>query len=269
MKYRLFPVLLAVCCFCRAEDFVLADGTVLQDAKLLRTDADSAMISHSAGVQRVKYDRLTAELQQRFGLTPQAVQAYYEKKAQAKRDKALAEEKLAAAQRAALQTSTLSPRYVTGADIITIYSAWDTIPAACAEYLAAEWNRREAARCNLSVEAKRFADEADRLAARINEYRSASADEKRRIASLEEELRTAKGELQKTQETVKSQRKELKRLTEEASQNHGTLVISNPTYIPVYRPAPIILRRPIAPPPRRPNPLLPPHRAYEGQGVRH
>ncbi len=263
MKCFLFPVLLTLCCVCRAEDFVLADGTVLQDAKLLRTDADSAMISHSAGVQRIKYDRLTPELQQRFGLTPQAVQAYHEKKAQAKRDKAMEEEKLAAAQRAALQASALSPRYVTGADIIAIYSAWDTIPAACAEYLAAEWNRREAARCSLSVEAKRFADEADRLAARIDEYRAAAADEKQRIASLEEKLRTVEGELQKSQETAKSQRKELKRLTEEASQNHGTLVISDPTYIPVYRPAPIILRRPIPPPPRRPiprcpNPPLPP-----------
>lgn len=254
MRNALLSLYLAGAALCPAEDFVLTDGTVLQEARLVRKDADSAVIGHSTGVQRVSYDRLPPELQERFGLTPQAVRDYREKRAQAERARAEAEEKLAASQRAALEASALSPRYLTGADVMTLYSAWDTLSAACAEYLAADWNRREAARCSLTVEADRYAREADRLAARMNEERKAADKEKTRAAALDAELRVAKDELKKTRDTVSSQKEEIKKLNEEVfKQPSGTVVISRPTYVPVYRPSPIALPpvvRPQLPPPR-------------------
>ncbi len=252
MKYILFLIIPYFCLFCSAEDFELVDGTVLHEAKFIRKEGDRAVIRYSTGAGRIKYDRLPPELQQRFGLTPQEVQAYYDKIEQEKREKEMAEERLAAAQRAALQEAALSPRYVTGADIIAIYSAWDTIPASCAEYMAAEWNRREAARCNLTVEAKRFAEEADRLVAHMKEHKKDIGDEKRRVAELEEELQDAKSALKKARETVKTQRKQMKELSEKATKNHGTVIISNPTYVPVYRPVPVL--RPPLPPRRLPHP---------------
>ena len=165
MKLFLSFLVLLAAGLCMAEDFVLVDGTVFQDAKVVRRDADSVLIRHSTGVQRVSYDRLTPELQQRFDLTPQAVREYYDKIDQARRDLAEAEDKKAAAQRSALQASGLSPRYLTGADVSALISTWETLPSVCAEYLAADWNRREAARCHLTVESKRFAEEAKRLLA--------------------------------------------------------------------------------------------------------
>lgn len=245
-----------------AEDFVLVDGTVLQDARLVRKDADSAVIGHSTGVQRVSFDRLPSELQERFGLTPQAVNEFREKQEQARRARVEAEEKLAASQRAALEASALSPRYLSGADVMALYSTWDTLSAVCAEYLAADWNRREALRCNLTVEADRYTREADRVAARMNEERNAVNKEKERVAALEAELQLTKNELKKAKDAVNSQREEIQKLSQESSnQSSGTVVISHPTYVPVYRPAPIIV-----PPIVRPQPPPPPRSIIIHQG---
>ena len=240
MKLSFLPFLfLFAAGLCLAEDFVLVDGTVLQNAKVVRKDADSLVISHSAGVQRVGYDRLTPELQQRFDLTPHAVREYYDKVEQMRRDFAEAEEKKAAAQRAALQISGLSPRYLTGADVSALMSTWETLSAVCAEYLAADWNRREAARCNLTVEANRFDEEAKRLVARVENEREAIKKE---------------NDLKRAREQISSLQQVINRLNESSSQSSGTVIISRPTYVPIYRPAPIVVPpvvRPL-PPPRPP-----------------
>ncbi len=253
--------------FCSAEDFVLTDGTVLQDAKMLRKDVDSAIIRHSAGVVRVKFDRLTPDLQQRFDLTPQAVREYYDKLEKARRDLAAAEDRKAAAQRSALQASGLSPRYLTGSDVSALMSSWETLSALCAEYLAADWNRKEAARCNLTVEAKRFDEEAQRLVPRMENERLAIQNEKARAASLEAKLRTAENDLKIAREQISSLQKDINRLSESSSPSSNTVIISRPTYVPVYKPTPIIIPpavRPL-PPPRppvnhTPRPLPPPIR---------
>lgn len=255
MKLSFLPFLfLFAAGLCLAEDFVLVDGTVLQNAKVVRKDADSLVISHSAGVQRVSYDRLTPELQQRFDLTPHAVREYYDKMEQMRRDLAEAEDKKAAAQRAALQVSGLSPRYLTGADVSALMSTWETLSAVCAEYLAADWNRREAARCNLTVEANRFDEEAKRLVARMENERDAAKKEKTRVASLEAKLHATENDLKGAREQISSLRQVINRLNESSSQSSGTVIISRPTYVPIYRPAPIVVPpvvRPL-PPPRPP-----------------
>ena len=255
MKLSFLPFLfLFTAGLCLAEDFVLVDGTVLQNAKVVRKDADSLVISHSAGVQRVSYDRLTPELQQRFDLTPHAVREYYDKMEQMRRDLAEAEDKKAAAQRAALQVSGLSPRYLTGADVSALMSTWETLSAVCAEYLAADWNRREATRCNLTVEANRFDEEAKRLVARMENERDAAKKEKTRVASLEAKLHATENDLKRAREQISSLQQVINRLNESFSQSSGTVIISRPTYVPIYRPAPIVVPpvvRPL-PPPRPP-----------------
>lgn len=240
-----------------AEDITLRDGVTLREATVKRHDDESVTISHSSGVARVQYDRLPQELQERFGMTPQEVDARREKARLAERERALAREKKQEEQRAALVQSSLSPRYVTGADVLAIYAAWEpTLPAPVAEYLAAEWNRREAQRCGLTVEADRYRQDAAKLQATLRQEqeknraaRDAANGAAAQLAQVQSQLKQARSEIQALKKQLADQ---------PASQT--TVIQTTPTIVPVYRPAPVVIPPPtLRPaPPVRPTPPVPP-----------
>lgn len=267
MKHTLLIALLCLPMLCRADDITLADGTTLRDACVLRHDAESATIRHSTGVQRVLYSRLPRDLQESLDLTPEAVQARRDRAKLDAEKRAAAREKKAADQRAALEASGKQPRYMSGADVMALFSAWDSLSAAAAEYLAAEWNRREALRCGLTVEAARYKEDAAALAANVAHERGAArreAYEKRiaeleartqQMAELEKRIQMADRELLEAQAVVKRLEKENDELRSRSS-GTTTVVVERPRYIPVYNPPPIIVP---APQPRPMPPATPAH----------
>lgn len=264
----LLPLLTVLLLPCSAEDFTLADGSVLHDAHVVRQDDETATIRHTTGVQRIPYTRLTPELQKRLGLTPEEVNARRAAAREAERQRAEAREKKAAEQRAALVTSGLSPRYMTGADVISLYSAWSTLSAPAAEYLAAEWNRREALRCGLTVEARRYKEDAAVLARNIERERAEEIRTRERLAVAEKELDAAKRDLQQARLAVQQLEKQNAELKERPAQaTTTTVVVSEPRVVPVYRPQPIIL-----PPVHQPRPPIvrptPPVQQVRPSGVR-
>ena len=244
--------LLGLAMLCPAEDITLMNGETLHEARVLRQDGESVTLSHRAGVMRVTFDRLTPELQQRFGLTPAEVEARREKTRQAEKEKALAKEKKLAQQREALAASNLSPRYVTGTELASLYGACGNISAPMAQYLAADWNQREALRCGLTVEAERYKRDAAKLLPQVEQERS-------RARQAQEQQATLEARLQQTQEQLKQAQNTIKKLEEQAkqqpTQSTTTVVTSQPTIVPIYRPTPIVvppIQRPV--PPARPTP---------------
>ena len=249
---------LALAGFCMAEDMTLADGETLHDVRVLRQDGESVTISHTAGVLRVPYGRLTLELQQRFGLTPAEVEARREQALQAEKERARAREKKMAEQRAALAASNLSPRYVTGVEISVLYGAWGELSTAGAEYLAAEWNRREALRCGLTVEAARYKEDAAKWLPEVQQQQAQTKKEKEDQIALAERLKQTQAQLDQARSTVK---KLEAKLEEKPATSSTTIVTTQPTVVPVYQPTPVVLPpvvRPL-PPPVRPAPPVRPY----------
>lgn len=246
-----------------AEEITLSDGEVLHEARVLRHDGESATISHSTGVQQIPYTRLSPELQLRLHLRPEDVEARREKARLAEKRRAEARAKREAEQRAALEASGRLPRYMAGADVAALYAAWGTLPAPTAEFLAAEWNRREALRCGLPLEAQRFREDAAVLSKRAEEQRAEEQELRRRLEEAEAQLRRAQQEAQEAQARVRKLEQQNAELAQKAAASQGgntTVVISEPRYVPVYRPAPVVLPpvpqpqpRPVIPPPVRPG----------------
>lgn len=260
-----FSLLAALAGLCAAEDMTLADGTVLREARVRRQDDESVTIAHAEGVVRVSFDRLTADLQKRFNLTPEAVNERREKAIQAEKEKELALEKKKAEQRAALAESNLSPRYLTGVDVATLYVTCGGVSATMAEYLAAEWNRREALRCGLTVEAERYKEDAVKLLPDVKKEQDEARQVQDYYARLEAHCRESQSQMQTLQQQLKDARASIKKLEEQveqaereaASQKTTTTIVTSPTVVPVYRPAPIVLP-PVAPrPPLPPRPSVP------------
>lgn len=244
MMKRLLVTVFALAWLCPAEDLVLADGERLQEVRVLRRDDESVTMMHSSGVVRVPFDRLTPELQKRFQLTPAEVESRRDKLRRAEQERALAREKKMAEQRAALVVSNLSPRYVTGAELSALYGAWGAISAAGAEYLAAEWNCREALRCGLTVEADRYREDAAKWLPQMQ-----STQEEARKAREEQETR-----LKQAQEQLEQARREVKKLKTELAgrpaSGNTTIVVSSPSVLPP--PPPIVRPLPRPPMPRPP-----------------
>lgn len=242
---------------CQAEDITLADGTVLLDASIVRHDGESATIRHAHGVQRIPYIRLSPELQQRLDLTPEAVNKRRAHARQEEQRRAEAQEKKAAQQRAALNVSGLSPRYLTGADVLSLISSWTTLSASAAEYLAAEWNRREALRCGLTVEARRYKEDATVLSHNTTKERAELLQAREREAALSAKLQSAEAELRRARDTIRTLEEQLDKLKQEQKKRptstSTTVVVSEPRVVPVYQPRPVPV---VIPPP--PHALKPP-----------
>lgn len=245
-------------CLCSAEEITLVTGETLHEARVLRQDGESVTLAHTAGVARVMYDRLTPELQQRFGLTPEAVQARREKAQAAEKERAIAREKKMAEQRAALAHSNLSPRYVTGVEVSVLYGSWGEVSAPVAEYLAAEWNRREAMRCGLTIEADRYRDDALKLLPRVQQEQAEAKQKRENAAVLESRLEETQEQLRQTRVTIRKLEAEAK---SPPAQTTTVIATAEPTYVPVpvYQPQPVALppvrvARPPQPPVVRPIP---------------
>lgn len=260
MLKKIFPwVVLALCC--HAEDFTLADGTVLKDAEVLRQDSEYLQIRHAGGIERFYYTELGPELQQKYELTPEQVEARRQaadsaaeekrrarREAKEARDKALLEEQ--ARREAALEASGKYARYLRGADVIQLCSAYFTVDAAVAEFLAAEWNYREALRMNLPADAERFAAEVATL-------KQSFEKELERLTAVQDELDTLRATVQSQQAELKRRddeiaalrakvaklNKELGRAEAENTPRSTTVVIDRPVYVPTYVPTPVVLPR--------------------------
>lgn len=252
---------LAWSCLCQAEDLTLADGEILHEARVLRQDGESVTLSHTAGVLRVPYHRLTPELQQRFGLTPEAVEERRERALRAEQERLQAREKKMAEQRAALVASNLSPRYVTGVELASLYAAWGTLSTAGAEYLAAEWNRREALRCGLTVEAEHYREDAAKYLPQVQQEQTAARQQSEEHTALSEKLGQTQSQLEQARRHIRKLEAEL---AEKPSSGNTTIITSTPTVLPVYQPAPVVLPPVVSPPPPRPPVKpAPPVRPYQ------
>lgn len=260
MLKRLMPFFVLSLC-CHAEDFTLADGTVLKDAEVLRQEGESLQIRHAGGIEKFDYTELGPELQEKYELTPQQVEsrreaarsAAEEKRQAALQAKAARETAMQEAQtrrEAALEASGKYARYLRGADVIQLCSAYLTMQATAAEYLAAEWNRREALRLALPADAERFAAEAESLKADLEKDRAVLAATHAELESLRTAVQAKDAELKRKNEELATLRaqvaqlnKELGRAESAATPRSTTVVVDRPVYVPTYVPAP-------APPPR-------------------
>lgn len=228
-----------------ADDFVLSDGSVLQDATVVRTSLDSVLVRHSNGVQKLLFDRLSPQLQQQLGMTPELVAERRAAAQQAAEKRRLARESAQAARMAALQASGQHPRYLSGADVYSIYCQVNAISPRTAEYLAALWNRREAARMGLPVDAERYAADAAALHGAA-EAELANLRAAQQTQCEVDKLRTQVEHLQQQNEILRKQLADARAVTPATS---TTVVVDNPVYVPV----PTTVVRPCPPPP-------PPHR---------
>lgn len=275
----------------RAEDFTLADGTVLKDAEVLRQSSEEVQIRHAGGIEKFSYTELSPELQQRFEMTPAQVDArknaareaaenkrIAREQAKAERERALKEAQ--AAREAALQAAGKYPRYVNGAEVIRLCSAFLTLDARVAEFLAAEWNRREALRMELPADAERFASDAAALRKDFEQDRAALAASKAEVEKLRTQTQAQRAELQRKDAEIAALRAQVAELNKELGRaeaqsdnsSSGTVVIDRPVYVPTYVPSPVIVpgcgrrghpshhTRPHRPTPARPGGHIPPPR---------
>lgn len=248
MKIFYSILLLSLCC--HAEDFTLADGTVLKDAEVIRQGDEELQIRHAGGIEKFSYTELGEELQQRYELTPAQVEARRKAAAEAtarkQREKEAAKAEKARilkeeqeARMALLEASGKHARYISGADVIQLCSSMFTIEARAAEFLAAEWNRREALRLNLGVDTQRFSAEADSLKEDFEQ-------ERKELSTLRSELSDKRAKVQEQSATIKRQndeiaalRAEVARLNKELGRaenrpTNTTVVVDNPVYVPTY-----------------------------------
>lgn len=255
------PLLLMGVLACHAEDFVLADGSVLHDAVVLRRSDDDIQVRHSGGVQRFSYDKLSPELQARFQMTPEQVEA---RRRQAQEDAAARrreKEQQQAARRALLEASGQHPRYLSGAEVLQLCSPYGTLSAREAEFMAAEWNRREALRLGLPVETERFTAEAASLRSGFEAERQASLERIREADALRASVSSLQSRLAQQEAELARLNKANAALQSELANKPAstTTVIKEPVYVPTAVPVPQPAPRPPAPRPPavRPTPHPP------------
>lgn len=255
MKTPLIILSLACALGAMAEDFVLSDGTVLQDARVVRSTTDSVLVRHSNGVQKLLFDRLSPELQQQLGMTPELVAERRAAAEQAAAERSKQRAEAQAARLAALQASGQHPRYLSGAEVFTLFGEAVTLSAPTAEYLAALWNHREAARQKLPVDADRYAADVARL-------RPAAERELSALRAAHQ----AQQEVKELREQIAHLQQQNAALLAQLADNRPTsttVVVDNPVYVPTptYVPVPAPVVRPAPPrPPHRHEPPRPPRR---------
>lgn len=279
--------------FCAlAEDFTLADGTVLKEAEVLHRGDHDIQIRHAGGIERFSYKELGVEMQQRFELTPEHVAARRKQATEAAAEKRRAREQAAAekqrrmqedqeARTAALELSGKYARYLTGADVMGLVAGMVTLEARAAEFLAAEWNYREAVRLQLPQDALRFEAEMntrragyekeckkqENLRVELETLRAKAQDQAARIKLLNDEVAALRAK-------VAQLNKELGRAEAEAVDAKTTVVIDRP--VPVYVPSPpptcightTIRPKPCAPRPKPVRPAPRPHHHHHSPGPR-
>ncbi len=238
-----------------AADFVLSDGTVLKDASVVRSTVDSVLVRHSTGVQSLLFDRLSPELQQQLGMTPELVAERRAAAEQAAAERRNQRAEAQAARMAALQVSGQHARYLSGAELFTLCGEAVTLTAPAAEYMAALWNHREASRLKLPADTERYAADVARLrpaAERELSVLRAACQAQQEVKELREQI----AHLQQQNAALQAQ------LTNNRPTS-TTVVVDNPVYVPTptYVPVPAPVVRPAPPrPPHRHEPPRPPRR---------
>ncbi len=248
--------LLAACCL--AEDFTLADGSVLHNARVQRKGADELQVIHDGGIRKVAYDELSPELQERFEMTPAEVEARLlaartaaenrRRERQAREDERMAQ----------LEAAGRQPRYMDGAAVLRLFSPLDTLSAQECEYLAAEWNRREAQRLGLTEQERTYAAEAASLRGGFKAAREAFLAEYRSLQAAKEELSALKRELRAEKEKAAGLAKQCSELREQNNRLWSDRQSSSDNTTIVVPPRPIITPPPVIVTPRPPRPAPPP-----------
>lgn len=274
MKRLCFLLLLTLCC--QAEDLTLANGTVLKDAVVIRQGDEEIQIRHTGGIEKFAYTELSPQLQERFNMTPALVEARRHAAAEAEAEKQRARDAAKAererlkredqeARIAALEAAGKHARYVSGADVIQLCSSFLTLEARAAEYLAAEWNRREALRLNLTLDIQRFTAEADSLRADFESNRKQFESMRAELSDKRAKVQAQAASIKRKNEEIKALRAQVAKLNKELGQAEAAAFRrpATPIYIPTYVrpvcPRPVIHRPRVAPPrpPRPPRPLPP------------
>ncbi len=216
--FSLIPIIGSLACFLSAEHLTLKDGSLLRDAVVSRKGIDHVIIRYDGGVKRVDYDELTIDLQDRFGMTPKEVRARLA--AQEARQQAALDREERDQQRhlQLLKDAQQLPRYVTDGDVRRLFLYYGDLSTVAAEYLAAEWNRREALRLNLDDEAKKYAEYAALVRSTFQKEKAAAlrAESKQesqtaKLRELQQELKLAK---QREAEWKKQEKKYQEKLEE-------------------------------------------------------
>ncbi len=214
------------CTLVSAEDMILKSGKQLKDAVVSRKGIDHVIVRHSSGVQRVDYDELTFSNQERYGMTPDAVEkrrAEQKAKVDAASEK---RERESERYMKLLKDSHNLPRYMKASDLRSMYLHYGEMSDVAAEYLAAEWNRRESIRLNLPEEVKRYTEYAnmvrDAFNREVERERESVSEQKREVEQirlLRQELKLAK----QREEAWKAKEEEYAEKLEEADDEYRDL----------------------------------------------
>ncbi len=205
---------------------ILKDGTQLKDAVVSRTEIDHVIVRHASGARRVDYDELTYSNQERYGMLPDDVE---KRVAERNKKQAAANEKRQQKEeqyRKLLKDSKDLPRYMKASDIRSMFLHYGSMSDVTAEYLAAEWNRRESVRLNLQDEVKRYTDYANMVregfkeeSDKLREEKAAQKRDAEQIRLLRQELKLAK----QREEAWKVKEEEYAEKLEEADEEYDDL----------------------------------------------
>ncbi len=178
-----------------AEDLMLKDGSLLRDAIVSRKGIDHVIIRHAGGVKRVDYHELTIDLQDRYAMSEKEVKerlAQQQAKAQAAADQL---DRKKDRHILLLKDAQNMPRYLSSGDVRRLFLFYDDISEVAAEYLAAEWNKRESLRLKLPDQVQRYEKYADLVRETFDKERAESLRERSRERQQLNELRVLKQEL--------------------------------------------------------------------------
>lgn len=238
-----------------AEDMSLADGTVLHEVVVTGRGVDYLQVRHSSGACRVYYQNMTSELQGRFQMTPEDVEARQSEVKQQADERRKEKREANARRRELLKEAGLQPRYLTGSEVLQLLSPLDVVGSREAEYLAVEWNRREALRMGLDGEAERFAGDARVL-------RGAFEADRRSFLAQYRDTQKAREKVSALHAQLDAAEKQVKRLQDENAALRQEPLYTNPsaTVVLPVRPSVLMVHpaKPM-PPPFHPvgRPLLP------------
>lgn len=240
-----------------AEDFQLADGRILKDVVVTREGEGYLQVRHAGGACRLYAKELSFDLQKRFNMTPDHLARREEARAKASREAWIRRREERESSRAAMEAAGKQPRYLSAEDVMLLSIARGGVSRQEAEYMAFEWNRREAARLELEIEAAAFAQKARDAQGRFELAQRAfekekrdAAEEQRQTEALKQKLDGARNEIRLLKQEVESWKRRADSAV--ATTTVVPAVVSRPVYVPVRYPVPV---RPL--PPARP-PLPPP-----------
>ncbi len=260
----LFPLLLAATA-CLAEDFTLADGTVLRNVTVQRKTADELFVLHAEGARHIRYDQLPTELQERYGMTPAQVAAYrhgLEEAAEERRAARVAREE---ARLTRLRESGQYPRYLDATAVQRLLAPLEILPLRECACLAAEWNRAEARRLGLEDSAQLYSSERDALKPELDSALATRREKERVLQKLRDELAEKGRSLEQLQKEAEQLRRECGQLRQENAELRASRsrVVNDTTIVlpprPIIVPPPPLVPPPaVSRPPQLPRPVPPP-----------